>query len=147
MINRENQNNCILCVISLLGHWYLCFYWLWLVGTLQYMVFENNSRGITIQNYHWGDSITAVITRDSVTDETLKSKLNLKRNIALFLLAWFFQYIRNWSPTFLQYTNIHTVINLNFFSNFSVHYTDLIEIGLTLLDFWFLVHFQLWICQ
>ena len=109
---------CILHVISLLGHWYLHFYWLWLVGTLQY-TFSRTTLGVSLYRIIIEGTVLLQLLPVTVWHDTFKSQLNLKPNIAhickLFLLTWFFQYINNWSPTFLQYTNIHTVKNLNFF--------------------------------
>ena len=56
------------------------------------LLFENNSRSVTLQKYHWKNNIVAVITRDNVIDDNLKRQIKNRTFFThwLFVLTWVF---------------------------------------------------------
>ena len=76
-----------------------------LVWTVQYiwlLLFENNCRNITLQEWHWWNSIVTVIARDRLVDDNFKRQIKNRtlHTCRLFLLTWTFRYISNSSNVF-----------------------------------------------
>ena len=82
------------------------------------LLFENNSRSITIQQLDWTKKIVAVITQNKMIDDTLKRQIIYKSACRLLILSWIFQYIEYLAKAFEVLPtpfNTHGVINLEIF--------------------------------
>ena len=84
------------------------------------LLFENNSRSLTIKDYHWRNNIVAVIVHDRVIDDNLKMQIKNQTlySCRLFLLTWIFnilgitkKYFSFYAPCFVNmYSNKYQIL-------------------------------------